>query len=355
MDRRKDFRQGAKDQSKLSPFANAVNEIDNATQINDDGNDDNVMSDQNDAVALAIKNAERIVAQKQHDNDIKQKISETTQTGWFNVDMSQLGKQGLLYPNDLQLMYRAARTAEIRHWSNMDESASIIEASEHITDMISVCVKAVSKSGRNQYSYKDIYEHDKWKLLMLIHEVTFPENSELTNPIRLKITGACKHSYEMSLSSDNITFVEPDEKFDKYIDSEEGVYNVVTKTLGTVRFKPSTIGVAEVFKNYVSTLDREQILNAKITLMVCQYLAIDWRNFKSNKDVEKLCQNFNGLNAFKEMPLMLDIYNKIKILPADIIKTTCPTCGMEGTAPFRFQQGIKQIFTPVSNLDEELL
>lgn len=334
-----------------NPFETAVNDME--TGVNTDSS---IAADdiENDAVKQALKNAQNVLHAKK-ESDVRIKVSETTTTGWFNVDMTKLGASGKLYPSDMQLMYRAARTAEIRHWSNLDDSASNIDAADHLTDLVSVCVRAVSKSGNNVYSYKDIYEHDKWYLIMLIHDATFPEGSELTNPIKLKVSGSCKHDYEMSMTAANIMFVNNDAKMDKYIDSNLGCFRVKTKTYGDILMKPTTIGVSEAFRPYIATLDQQQIQNAKTNIFFSQWRALDWRKLKTNKDVELLCQSYNAMDPFKELPLKLDIYEKCLILPANTILTKCPVCGLEGTAPFRFPNGIKQIFRPISNIDEELL
>lgn len=339
---------------KQNPFESAVNGME--TGINTDTTDvAETDAAQDPAVQAAITNAQKVLSQKRQDNDIRVKVSETTEPGWFNVDMTKLAAQGRLYPADMQLIYRAARTAEIRHWSNLDDSASNIDAADHLTDLISVCVRPVSKSGTRQYSYKDIYEHDKWYLIMLIHDITFPEGSEITNPIKLKITGACKHEYEMQMTAANITYIENDSRMDKYIDSENGMFRIQTKSYGEICMKPSTIGVSDAFRPYIATLDQSQIQNARTNIFFSQWQVLDWRQLKNNKDVERVCQAYNAMDPFKELPLKLDIYEKCRILPSGVINTKCPVCGLEGTAPFRFPEGIKQIFRPISNLDSELL
>ena len=122
-----------------NPFESAVNDME--TGINTDATDvAETDAVQDPAVQAAIANAQKVLSQKRQDNDIRAKVSETTEPGWFNVNMTKLAAQGRLYPADMQLIYRAARTAEIRHWSNLDDSASNIDAADHLTDLISVCV-----------------------------------------------------------------------------------------------------------------------------------------------------------------------------------------------------------------------
>lgn len=281
--------------------------------------------------------------------------SAVTMTGWFDVDMSQLGYGGRLYPQDLKIVYRAARAAEIRHWSNMDDSNLNAQVAQHLTDLIAVCCRCVSISGNNQYSYKDIYEHDKWKLIMMIHDLTFPENSEVTNPILLDVTsGVCKHHFKLNLSADNIHFVEPDSMLDKYIDSENGGYLVNTKSLGQIALKPSTIGVGEAMAQYMMKLDIETQRNIiGIAPVVAMQLG-DWRGL-NDKLILQAFQEFNGIEPLKALPLLLDIADKATVKAAETIKFVCPHCKMEGEAPFRFPNGIKQIFRPISNIESELL
>lgn len=293
------------------------------------------------------------------------RVSEVTETGWFDVDMSTLGFDGKLYPLDMQILYRAARSAEIRHWSNLDDKASLIVAANQITDMVSACCKVVSKSGENVYTYKDIYEHDKWKLLFLIHEITFPDDTDLTNPIKLTITSAtCKHKFSLSMGPDNIhwkvvestdDFPNGIHDFDKYIDPLNGMWSIGTKNLGVLNIKPQTIGVAEAFMSYMSTLQDAAALDAaQKTLLSAQWFALDWRHL-NNKAVEKLCQKFNSYDAITELPFILDLLDVLNISAAETFKFVCPQCKEEGTAPFRFPNGIKQMFRRISNIKSQLL
>lgn len=326
---------GGENAGANNPLARSVQAIDDATGVNSD--------------IIAATEAKQEAIQEQ------QRQSEVTSSGWFNVDMTKLAAHGKLYPDDMQIMYRACRAGEIRHWSNLDDNANLLEAAQYLTDIISVCVKCVSKSGNYAYSHKDIYEHDKWYLIMLIHEVTFPENSELANPIKLEVSsGTCKHTFTLDLGSEHLHFIEPDEMMDKYIDSERGVYDVATKSYGSFVCKPPTIGVATAFTEYMKTLDKDTVLNAKAIIVAAQWLAIDWRGL-NNKKVEALCQQFQQMDAFKELQVKMGILKKCHISAADTIKFVCPHCHMEGEAPFRFPNGIKQIFQPVQNIESELL
>lgn len=290
--------------------------------------------------------------------------SQITDTGWYDVPMQELGYAGKLYPADLRMIYRAATVAEIRHWSTLDDAAQPMDAAQHITDMIAVCVRCISKSGSRTYSHKDIYEHDKWKLLILIHQLTFPENAELTNPIVFNITsGTCKHQFKLNLSPDNIHWDIPTnngehpgiEAFDKYIDAEFGGWLINTKSFGSFRIKPPTMGNGKAFADYMLTLDPEKMRSSHRLIMNAQWFAPDWRELTSNAKVEACCQAFNSMDPLNEMPLKLDILDSVRILPAETIKFTCPQCNTEGTAPFRFPKGIKQVFRRISNIESELL
>ena len=327
---------GGENAGRNNPLASVVEEAEAATKINDS------------AIDAATEVAQERIAERARQ-------SEVTETSWFNVDMSKLAKQGRLYPSDLQIIYRACRSGEIRHWSNLDDNANPAEVATYLNDIVKVCVRCVSKSGMNHWSVDDIYEHDKWYLIMLIHGLTFPENSELTNPITLEISsGTCKHNFKLDLTADNMTWDEPDESMDKYIDSETGCYRVQTRSYGELILKPSTIGVGKVFAEYMRTLDKDTLMNAKTYILAAQWLTPDWRGLNVKK-AEQICQSFQAMDAFKELPLKLKILSKCMILASNNIKFTCPKCHMEGEAPFRFPEGIKQIFQPVQNLESELL
>lgn len=333
------------DQAAFNPLADHLDKMDAAIE------ETNSTTSEQEASQEAFQRMQQMAGIR----TIATPESAVTMTGWFDVDMSQLGHKGKLYPEDLKIIYRAARASEIRHWSNLDDTSSAAEAGQHIVDMLAVCCKCVSKSGEHQYSHKDIYEHDKWKLLMMIHDITFPENAELTNPITLEITsGTCKHKFKLDLHADNIHCIEPDELLDKYIDSVNGGWIVKTRSLGDVALKPPTMGVGEAFAQYIATLDLETMRNAKSVLLATQWFALDWRGL-NNKKILQLCQDFNALEPMKTLPLMLDIMDKAKIMPAETIKFVCPVCKMEGEAPFRFPNGVKQIFRPISNIESELL
>lgn len=336
------------DQAHLNPLQEHLDKLD--AQVQEETSVDEAAAEK-EASREAFKRMQRMAGVRMTATP----ESAVTMTGWFDVDMSQLGYGGRLYPQDLKIVYRAARAAEIRHWSNMDDSNLNAQVAQHLTDLIAVCCRCVSISGNNQYSYKDIYEHDKWKLIMMIHDLTFPENSEVTNPILLDVTsGVCKHHFKLNLSADNIHFVEPDSMLDKYIDSENGGYLVNTKSLGQIALKPSTIGVGEAMAQYMMKLDIETQRNIiGIAPVVAMQLG-DWRGL-NDKLILQAFQEFNGIEPLKALPLLLDIADKATVKAAETIKFVCPHCKMEGEAPFRFPNGIKQIFRPISNIESELL
>lgn len=340
------------DQSHLNPLQEHLDRLDANTDVNEVQSEEDKLAAEKEAQKESFERMQQIAGVRM----TATRESAVSMTGWFDVDMTQLGHQGKLYPQDLQIVYRAARAAEIRHWSNMDDdirsSASI---AGHLTDLIAVCCKCVSKSGNNLYSYKDIYEHDKWKLVMMIHDVTFPENAEITNPILLDVTsGVCKHHFKLSMTAENLHFVEADSMLDKYIDAENGGYDVNTRTLGHIKLKPTTIGVGEAFAQYLMTLDADTQRNILPITNAVSMQMTDWRGL-NNKLILQAYQNFNALEPLKALPLLLDIVDKATTKAAETIKFVCPHCKMEGEAPFRFPNGVKQIFRPISNIESELL
>jgi hypothetical protein len=278
-------------------------------------------------------------------------------TNYSIVDKKLLGWAGKLYPEDMIISVRSAEIQEIRDWSNMDEN-NPLDVSEHVIDMLSSCVKVTSETPDVLYSVKDIYEHDKIALLLLIHMATFPELKKHT----IRVNGKCdtedgcgtEHK-DIPVQLANLQYSVPDSKYAKYIDADLGLFNIPAKSYGTIAFKPSTIGMGMKMRDWLSggQFDNKYISKNPEMFKVIQSMCTNHRTM--NAKALRLLQvdKYNNFNA-DELAFRLELIKKLNISVLGELEFICPSCGATFRCPLEFTRSYKQMFIPTIDFDSEL-
>lgn len=271
------------------------------------------------------------------------------------VDKALLGYDGRLYPADMKIEVRAADVPEIRMWSEIrdDDPRSVAQA---IIDIIVACTRVSSSTGANKYTVKDIYEHDKMALLLLIHSMTFADQQANS----LYVKGECENAScgkvfeKLAVRTANLQYTVPDEKYAKYINPDLGLFQVQTKTYGTIEFKPSTIGVGQQMLEWIGTFQPKFVREHTNMFKLVQALCTDYRvvNAKYLRKLQVEC--YNNYNA-NELAFRTNLVDALNIALKEELTYECPECHERFQCPLVVEGGYRNIFVPVQDIADELL
>lgn len=271
------------------------------------------------------------------------------------VDKNLLGYAGKLYPMDMQIEIRAASVPEIRAWSNMNEDDPQSMAS-HIIDIIVACTRVTSSIPGKSYSPKDLYEHDKLALLLMIHGATFADQKHNNIFVSGECTNAgCGKQFEkLAISPANLQYNCPDEKYEQYIDADKGCFVMQTKSYGTIEYKPSTIGLGSAMMSWISTFKPQFIRDNQSMFAIVQALVTDWR-LANDKTLRRIqIEHYNQMDGNK-LGFYLSLIDKLSVTLSNELEYVCPQCGNTFRCELAINGGYKQMFVPVQSLDDELL
>lgn len=265
--------------------------------------------------------------------------------GWHAVNLTDLPSRGKFYPADLRLHIRSAKAAEIRHFSTMDES-NYLDMEEKLNSIIESCCKLETDTKR--LSYKDVLEEDRIILLLKVRDLTFPE-PENKIILKGKMTESNKQ-VEIELSTRYMVSNKVPEEIENYYSTQERTYVIKTRSAGTVRMHPPTIGVMQEITKYLKGRQEKGAEYDKAFIQVLPYLISDWRALNSKKIFE-LEIEYNGWDKRKFM-VIYRLAERMKIG----IETTLEKeiDGEIAKAPLDFPGGIKSLFI-ISDLAGELL
>jgi hypothetical protein len=271
------------------------------------------------------------------------------------VDKALLGYGGKLYPADMKIEVRSADVPEIRMWSEIrdDDPRSVAQA---IVDIILACTRVSSSTNANRYTVKDIYEHDKMALLLLIHSMTFADQKSNS----LYVKGECQNSAcgkvfdQLAVQAANLQYNVPDEKYAKYINHDLGLFQVQTKSYGTIEFKPSTIGVGQQMLEWMSTFQPKFVREHTNMFKLVQALCTDYRLVNA-KYLRKLqVENYNNYSA-AELSFRTNLVDALNITLKEELAYECPECHERFQCPLTIEGGYRSIFVPVQDIADELL
>ena len=88
--------------------------------------------------------------------------------GYTPLNLGDFPSKGKFYRDDLEIHIRAARVAEIRAFSTIDEN-NLKEVDDGLNNIVVSCCKVMY--GNQRGSYKDILEEDRIYLILSIREV----------------------------------------------------------------------------------------------------------------------------------------------------------------------------------------
>lgn len=326
------------DQEREAAAAKALDAKDKANVDNTDA------SEKADAMAAAVdKTGLGRVNMDNFGPEIARPTDEVL--GWHVLDLEDLPSKGKFYPADTIIKIRSAKAAEIRHFSTMDEN-NYIDMEEKLNSIVESC--AQFNAGDKRMSYKDILEEDRIILLLSIRDLTFPEPE---NKLMLKgKTEKTKKTVDIELAVKNLVPSVIDDEIEKYYSSKERTYVIKTRSAGTIRMKPPTIGVMQEITQYLKDRQEKDQDFDKAFIQVLPYMQSDWRTLNLNK-IFQMEVEYKGWDEKKFM-VVYRLAERMKIGVQTELETTFD--GETAKAPLDFPGGIKSLFI-ISDLAGELL
>ena len=267
--------------------------------------------------------------------------------GYIELDSKLFPTKGLFYETGSKFLIRAATVKEIRAFSviNDQDPWSVDEA---INDILKGCL--MYRIGSKMMSYKDLKEDDRFYVVMSIRELTFVKGE---NKIELKpVCKECGTQNSIELRSELINATLPSEKMMSYYSEENKIFEVKTKSNGTIYVEPPSVGVSMQITAYIKKLQQEGKKPDASFLKILPYMIKEWRGL-TEKSIKDLEVEFIGWDAtlFQTMNVIVDM---AKVTVSENINLTCSSCQAEVTTPINFPDGIRSIFV-ISNIDSELL
>lgn len=264
--------------------------------------------------------------------------------GWHEVPSDSLPSGGRFYPTDMVLKIRAAKVAEIRHFSTIDEN-SILDVDDKLNAIVESCTMVSSKTSR--VSYKDICEEDRFILILSIRDLTFPEPE---NSLKVDFTSKSGNTQEVEIKREYFDYFRIPEEVERYYDAQARGYVIRTKSYGEIFMRPPSIGVMQEITKYIKERrDKEQNIDQSL-IQIAPYVATDWRRF-NQKRLFELEVEMNGWSNGKFL-LLYKLAEKVKVgIKPELIVTIEDE---EASIPINFRDGIKSLFI-VQDLSGELL
>ena len=254
------------------------------------------------------------------------------QIGYQKIAIDQLPTRGLCYPEGAEIAIRPATTAEIRHWSTINEE-DMLAVEDMLNYVAERCIKV--KFPNNQFSnYKDLAEVDRMYLIFAIREYTFINSG---NTLKINIS----ETKSINVTKDMIDYVNTDELM-KYYDPIKRAF--VLKVKGGRHFEVvfPTIGVVEWIKDYVKRCMRNQEQYDTVFLDYATFLIKDYRDLNKRNYYTEMVEDSQGWSCNE-----LSVMNYVKKLFRDSINFQVKytdESGAELTAPLSFRGGIKSLF-----------
>lgn len=266
-----------------------------------------------------------------HQIQAEEKISRGNQTGWQKIPMQELPTKGMFYPPDANIVIRAATTAEIRHWSTLDDSDPY-ELDDMLNYVLERC--ASFKTSNVLSSWKDLKEVDRFYILLAISEYTFVQGE---NKLQVKVS----EGKTINVSKEMMDFINIDDRLMKYYDSNKRCFSLKFKSGKTVDVTIPSVGVTTFLKNYVTRKQNSNDGFDQDFISFAPFVVNDWRGL-NDSSYEKLV-----LDSYRWSIEEISVLNHVKELFLDTINPVIKYTdegGAERTAPLNFLGGIKSVF-----------
>lgn len=295
--------------------------------------EENEKGDNPDTVGTPIQDTSDAPKPWEKSGEIKQELSAGNQIGVQKLNIPDLPTRGLFYPEDTEILIRAARAEEIRHWSTLDER-DLSALDDMLNYILERCV-TVKYPGGSHSSWKDLKEVDRFYVILAVHEYTFKKGE---NKLQVKVSETKK----LDVKKEMIDYISFDERIMKFYNPDKRLFTI-TLDDGSPAFDISlpTVGVTNWLKNYVIRKRQMQEPISEDFINFAPFVITEWRGL--------------GDSSYEKYLLESESWSTLKISALSFIKDTFIEAvepvvkyteeqGGERQVPLNFQGGIKSIF-----------
>lgn len=304
---------------------------------------------------IAEKEFERIDGEQKNEkpkslgnvNEIRPEPNTEFSRGFIEIYTENFPTRGLFYPKNWRFFIKSASTKDIRHWSTMDET-NPKSIDDGLNEILSNCLE-IREGETKRKIYKDLKEEDRFYVILLIKELTFPKAE---NQIVTETVCSCGETQKIELKTDNLVFKKLEDRIlERY---DENLRKIVfrTKSGDTFYIQSPSIGLVNAITKWARKKSELKKKLDESFLSIAMYLFDDWREITDavldSAEIEWKGQDINKTQFWLSLPKMVQTGVDSKL------KSECEKCGGEVTADVEFPNGIKSLFI-ISNIFDQLL
>lgn len=267
--------------------------------------------------------------------------------GWIRVKLDTLPSQGAFYPEGTEITIRAAATAEIRHWSTIDDE-DLLSLDDALNRIVDKCCKV--RFPRMAGSFKDLKEIDRFFIVFAIREYTFKKGENMLN-----VTFNCQNCGKndtVGIIKEMLDYFAPADELQPRFLEDERCFHLKLTTGEDIKLYLPTLGVMSYIKSYIREKAQNKEDYDKAFLKWAPFVFADWR-LLNNATYHKMLQDSYSWSFDKISVVDWFVEIMQKTVKAEL-KHECTGCGSEVVAPINFRGGVKSLFL-ISDISSKLL
>jgi|688.fasta_scaffold333534_1 hypothetical protein len=267
--------------------------------------------------------------------------------GYVEIWPNNFPSQGIFYNPALRFFIRAAEVKEIRHFSTINEQDPF-SIDEALNEIVKSCL--MLRLPGKQMSFKDLKEEDRIFIIMAIRDLTFSKGEN--NLVLRPVCKECNHENELIVNNNTFDRSELSQQILKYYNEETRIFDVTTKSSGTIKIAPPSIGIMMEVTKFIRKQQEEGKKIDQSFIKVLPYMSQDWRGFTESyiKNLEIEFMTWNS-TKYQTMNTLVDL---CRVGVKENLHMECAKCGTEVSTPISFPGGIKSLFV-ISDISGELL
>lgn len=299
--------------------------------------------------ALAAKEKVKSLGKVEQNNgrpEVDDRVKITVGLHTFPMDL--LSNEGRFYPDGTMIKYRSADGKEIRHFSMVDET-NPIDVDDAMKQLINSCVHIYNAKGA-KLAYTNIQAFDRFILALAVREATYP-NPEAR--LSYEFNCECGETFHEDLTISKMVLPEFNEHQEKHYDPVEKAFMIPTKSYGTIKATPSTIGRDQIYRDYI-VAEHKKGQKPDTLFAELFWIFLTPENQHDKNIVENLFHKYRAMGK-DELAFYVELSKRYKVQPVTEMIGTCPSCGKEVHKEITFPNGIRNLFLDTTTAASEFL
>jgi len=267
---------------------------------------------------------------------------EKSSMGYHKINVADLPSRGMFYPEGAEILIRAARGEDIKHWSTMDESTT--EGVKSCWDyIIEKCVTPKFPGGG---SWRDLAEVDQLYLLFATRELTFVNDD---NNLFVKYS----ETKDIPVTKEMVRYIEFPDELMKYYSPQDRCFVLKLKNGKEINIFMPTFGVNAFLSGYIDRkINNGEAGSIDMDVLTYAPLLLGGTTGLTDKTYEEFVYQTNAQFGVTEWGVMKWVMDIFKGCVDPSLKWTNEN-GEEVSVPLSFRGGPSAIFSipdPVSAL-----